>query len=118
MPPEPVRADICALGLTLYYALTSTIPFHGGTAVMGTARPPSTTYWPTRAKRIRRFPSTSFAPRNDNRQKSRRPFCPLEDIIRDLQRVRENQPPLIERMLKGNSSVVRKGIQNSEFRSQ
>jgi hypothetical protein len=117
MPPEPVRADICALGLTLYYALTSTIPFHGGTAVMGTARPLNDLL-ADRAKRIRRFPSTSSAPRNDDRQKSRRPFCPLEDIIRDLQRVRENQPPLIERMLKGNSSVVRKGIQNSEFRSQ
>jgi WD40 repeat protein/serine/threonine protein kinase len=112
MSPEQSRADavdfrtdIYSLGMTLYYALTAQIPFHGGTPGIIMARHMTEQladprqFNPQLSAHTCRVLEKMLAKDANNR------YLSWDDALRDLERALAGQPPLAQPLPAGNSSV-------------
>jgi serine/threonine-protein kinase len=101
MSPEQARAergmdfrtDIYALGLTLYFAVTGEIPFHGGNATQVMARklteqlPDPREFAPETSAHFCRMLEKMTAQEVEHR------YASWDDVLRDLHLVKQNSPP-------------------------
>ncbi len=101
------RTDIYSLGMTLYYALTANVPFHGGTPGMVMARQISEQLPDPRdvvsdvSLHICRVLEKMLAKDAADR------YASWDEVLRDLSLSLERRPPQISLFFKGNSSMKR-----------
>jgi serine/threonine protein kinase len=117
MSPEQARAergmdfrtDIYALGLTLYFAVTGEIPFHGGNATQVMARklteqlPDPREFAPETSAHFCRMLEKMTAQEVEHR------YTSWDDVLRDLHLVRAGTAPQIPLAFAGTSAMKRLG---------